>query len=110
MRLFNLILDSKKIELSTDSIPIDLRPIYENLLQQNLVSLYLTPPLGKSLKIDYPVVTFLSPLFAKYVNTRNTLESRILQIRLDTDRKIEEIKLENDRKIEQIKLERDRKI
>ena len=107
MRLLNAILNSENFELSVANIPLDLTPIYEKLLQQNLLSIYRTCPLGNSSKIDYPAVIFRTPLFASYIHRRKetSLESRSSQLRLETDREIEQLRLETDRKIEQLRSE-----
>lgn len=83
IRLLNLISSSENLESSVSSIPPDLVPIYEDLLQKNILASYRTCPLGKMRKIEYPTVTFPTPSVAYFISSRKPLILKAAKVKAD---------------------------
>ena len=103
MELLNLILASENSELSVSSIPQDLQLIYEDLLKRNILACYRTLPIGHKNKIEHPVVTFLTPSVAYYLNSKkqSILKNKIKYIKDKSNREIESVKDKSNREIDE---------
>ena len=91
MELLNLILASENSELSVSSIPQDLQLIYEDLLKRNILACYRTLPIGHKNKTEHPVVTFLTPSVAYYLNSKkqSILQNKIKYVKDKSKREID---------------------
>ena len=101
MMLLNLISSSENFELSVLSIPPDLVPIYEDLLQKNILASYRTCPLGKMRKIEYPTVTFPTPSVARFISSRKPLILKAAKVKAEA--KADEAKARLDEGFKQAK-------
>ena len=70
MKLFNLVLDSKNYELPLEKIPENLKSVAEDLHKHNKLEMYRSCPLNTHRLVEYPTMTFSTPLVASYFKLR----------------------------------------
>ena len=92
MEILNMILDTKDFELSVYEIPENLKAVLNVMLEKNQLELYRSCPLTRNRNVNYPSITFPTPLVASFISKRKTsiLGDVIIGIKQQEKKKIEE--------------------